>query len=306
MGSHHHGHSHGHSHGHGHNHHHGSKNILIAFFLNFTFAIIELIGGLYTGSMAILSDSLHDFGDSMALLMSFFFEKYSKKAADNKYTYGHRRFSVLSALINGLILFLGSVFVIKEAIERVMAPTPIKHEGMLILAILGIVVNGIAAYRLSKDDGLNQRMVMFHLLEDILGWCAVLIVSIVLFFKPWFILDSILSILISLIILRGVYKNMIGIGQILLQKFPDGLEMEDIIKSIKAIAEVKDVHAVKGWSLDEAHHVLNFHVAVTDTLTVVKLDEIKLKIREILKDHHVGESTVEFESENFHCEMIKE
>lgn len=291
-----------HSHGHGHHHHHhSSNNILIAFVLNFTFAIIELIGGLYTGSMAILSDSLHDFGDSIALLMSFFFEKYSKKAADQKYTYGYRRFSVMSALINGLILFLGSVFVIKEAIEKVLAPTPIKHEGMLLLAILGITVNAIAAYRLSKDEGLNQKMVMYHLLEDILGWCAVLIVSIVLFFKPWFILDSILSILISLIILKGVYKNMISVGRILLQKFPDNLEINEIESQIRVIPEVKDVHAIQGWSLDEAHHALNFHVVVNDTLTIGKLDEVKKEIKDILHKHHVGESTIEFESENYHC-----
>ncbi len=207
----------------------------------------------------------------------------------------------MSALINGLILFLGSVFVIKEAVEKVMAPTPIKHEGMLLPALLGIIVNAIAAYRLSKDEGLNQRMVMFHLLEDILGWCAVLVVSIVLFFKPWFILDSILSILISLIILKGVYKNMISVGRILLQKFPDNLEMNKIQKEISAISEIKDVHAIQGWSLDEAHHALNFHVVVNDSLTISKLDDIKKEIKKILHEHHVGESTIEFESEKYHC-----
>ena len=182
----------GHDHSH-HHHHHGSKNILVAFFLNAGFAVIELIGGYLTNSVAIYSDALHDFGDSLALLFSYYAEKLSHKDADKKYTFGYRRFSILSAFINGLILLLGSLFVIYEAAQRIMAPEEVVPEGMLGLAILGIAVNSIAAYRLSKDDGVNAKMVMYHLLEDLLGWFAVLIVSIILLFKPWFILDSILS-----------------------------------------------------------------------------------------------------------------
>ncbi len=281
---------------HNHSHHHGSKNILVAFFLNAGFAVIELIGGYLTNSVAIYSDALHDFGDSLALLFSYFAEKLSHKDADKKFTFGYRRFSILSALINGMILLLGSIFVIYEASQRIMSPEKVSPEGMLGLAILGIAVNSFAAFRLSKDDGMNTKMVMFHLLEDLLGWVAVLIVSVILLFKPWYILDSILSILISLVILRGVYKNLIKVGLIFLQKFPDELEFEQLKKEIMDLDLVYDIHAVKGWSIDDSTYYLRFHVLVPEDTKIGTVDSLKIKVKEILKTYNVTYSTIEFEA----------
>lgn len=292
------------SHHHHHHQHQGSKNILIAFFLNAGFAVIELIGGYLTNSVAIYSDALHDFGDSLALLFSYFAEKLSHKDADEKYTFGYRRFSMLSALVNGVILLSGSLFVIFEASKRIMSPEVVAPEGMLGLAILGILVNSFAAYRLSKDDGTNTKMVMLHLLEDLLGWIAVFIVSIVLLFKPWFVLDSILSILISLMILRGVYKNLIKIGFIFLQKFPDELEFEKLKKEIVKLDLVKDIHAIKGWSIDDSTFYLRFHVLVPQETTIEKIDVLKAQIKETLKEYRVQHSTVEFESEGG-CDIVQ-
>ncbi len=285
----------GHNHSH---HHHGSKNIIVAFFLTAGFAVIELIGGYLTNSVAIYSDALHDFGDSLALLFSYFAEKLSHKDADKKFTFGYRRFSILSALINGVILLVGSIFVIYEASQRIMAPEEVSPEGMLGLAILGILVNSFAAYRLSKDDGMNTKMVMFHLLEDLLGWVAVLIVSIVLLLKPWYVLDSILSILISLVILRGVYKNLMKVGLIFLQKFPDELEFEQLKKEVIELELVNDIHAVKGWSIDDTTYYLRFHVLVPEETKIWTVDSLKVKIKEILKKYNVTYSTIEFESVN--------
>ncbi|MAF91134.1 MAG: cation transporter [Bdellovibrionaceae bacterium] len=281
---------------HNHSHHHGSKNILVAFFLNAGFAVIELIGGYLTNSVAIYSDALHDFGDSLALLFSYFAEKLSHKDADKKFTFGYRRFSILSALINGMILLLGSIFVIYEASQRILSPEKVSPEGMLGLAILGIAVNSFAAFRLSKDDGMNTKMVMFHLLEDLLGWVAVLIVSVILLFKPWYILDSILSILISLVILRGVYKNLIKVGLIFLQKFPDELEFEQLKKEIMDFDLVYDIHAVKGWSIDDSTYYLRFHVLVPEETKIGTVDSLKIKVKEILKTYNVTYSTIEFEA----------
>ena len=285
----------------GHNHSHnnkGSKNILTAFLLNFIFAIIELIGGFYTNSVAIISDAIHDFGDSLALLFSYYAERISTKQSDDEFTFGYRRFSILSALVNGLILLFGSIYIIFEAVKRFQNPEPVDPDGMLLLAILGIIVNSIAAFKLSKDDGLNSRMVMYHLLEDIFGWVAVLIVSIVLQFKPWYILDSILSILISIIILRGVYKNIVKTVMIFLQKFPDDLEIDKLKEEIMAIDKVLDVHEIKGWSLDDRHHYLRFHIALPEQTVLKEIDELKLEIKKILKRYNVETSTIEFESEH--------
>ncbi|MAX67628.1 MAG: cation diffusion facilitator family transporter [Bacteriovoracaceae bacterium] len=286
---------------HDHNHYQGSKNILVAFVLNATFSVIELIGGYLTNSVAIYSDALHDFGDSLALLFSYFAEKLSQKEEDENYTFGYRRFSILSAFINGVILLAGSIFVIYEAIGRIMSPEAVKPEGMLGLAILGISVNAFAAYRLSKNEGLNAKMVMYHLLEDLLGWVAVLIVSIILLFKPWFVLDSILSILISLVILRGVYKNLKKVGMIFLQKFPDELELNQILEQVKKFNLVDDIHAVKGWSLDNETFYLRFHIKVPEETIMKSIDKLKIDIKEVLKSHNVTYSTIEFESQS--CEI---
>jgi cobalt-zinc-cadmium efflux system protein len=293
----------GHNHD-GHHHHHvkGSKNILVAFFLNFFFAIIEFIGGYLTNSMAIYADALHDLGDSSALLLSYFLEKFSKKSADEKFTYGYRRFSVLSAFINALILLIGSIFVIKESVERLVNPQPVHNEGMLFLAILGIIVNGVAAYRLSKDEGINQRMVMLHLLEDIFGWVAVLIVSIVLFFKPWYILDSILSILVALLVLRGVYAGLKRVVSILMQAFPKGINIEDVKSNLLSIEGVLDIHYIQGWSMDEESHSLSFHVKVSDDMTVRELDVIKKSIKAKLYDYSIHNSIIEFEGQELECD----
>jgi cobalt-zinc-cadmium efflux system protein len=244
---HHHGHAHGHHH-HGHSHS-NQKNILLAFGLNASFAVIEFVGGYLTNSVAIYSDALHDLGDSLALLFAYFAEKLSLKKADNQYTFGYRRFSVLAALINGLILLVGSVFIISEAIQRFQNPEPIHAPGVLGLAFLGIAVNGFAAYRMSKNSGMNSQMIKLHLLEDILGWCAVLVVSIVLLFKPWYFLDSVLSVLIAFMIISGVIRNLRNVTKIFLQAFPDTLNREDLIKDLMKIKHVVDVHFLQGWSV---------------------------------------------------------
>tara|TARA_R100000656_G_scaffold73567_1_gene54761 strand:+ start:320 stop:1213 length:894 start_codon:yes stop_codon:yes gene_type:complete len=289
---------------HDHSHHAGDgRNILVAFFLNATFSIIEFIGGYITNSVAIYSDAVHDFGDSLALLFSYFAEKLSQKEADEKYTFGYRRFSMLSAFINGLILLIGSSYVIIEAISRIKSPEVVKPEGMLGLAIVGIAVNTVAAYRMSKNKGLNSKMVMYHLFEDLFGWIAVFVVSIVLLFKPWYILDSILSIFISLIILRGVYKNLIKVGMIFLQKFPDKLDIDKIQAKLLQFDLIKDIHGIKGWSIDDETYYLSLHVTVPEGTDISQIDELNIKIKSLLAIHDIKYSTVEFESSS--CNQIQ-
>jgi cobalt-zinc-cadmium efflux system protein len=291
---HHHGHAHGHHHHHGHSHS-NQKNILLAFGLNASFAVIEFVGGYLTNSVAIYSDALHDLGDSLALLFAYFAEKLSLKKADNQYTFGYRRFSVLAALINGLILLVGSVFIISEAIQRFQNPEPIHAPGVLGLAFLGIAVNGFAAYRMSKNSGMNSQMIKLHLLEDILGWCAVLVVSIVLLFKPWYFLDSVLSVLIAFMIISGVIRNLRNVTKIFLQAFPDTLNREDLIKDLMKIKHVVDVHFLQGWSVDESSFNLTLHVKVDSELRMKEVDSLRVEIQAYLKNKHVVYSTIQFE-----------
>jgi len=168
---------------HEHDHSHGSgKNLAWAFLLNISFCVIELIGGLLTNSIAILSDALHDFGDSISLGLAWYFQKISKRKPDSRYTYGYKRFSTLSALVNCLVLLTGSGFILYESIKRILNPIESNAQGMFVLAVVGVLVNGAAVVRLKKGDSLNEKVVSLHLLEDVLGWVAVLIGSIVMMF----------------------------------------------------------------------------------------------------------------------------
>lgn len=271
------------------------KNILVAFGLNAGFAIIEFIGGYLTNSVAVYSDALHDLGDSIALLCSYIAERISLKKADRDYTFGYKRVSVLAALINAIILIIGSGFIIREAIIRFQHPEIIHPEGVILIALLGLLVNCFAAYKMSKNSGLNSRMIMFHLLEDILGWVAVLIVSIILLFKPWYFLDSILSILIALIIISGVVKSLSGMVKIFLQAFPEGIDRGKIIKEISGFDNVIDVHFVQGWSVDESSFNLTLHVKVSSSLQMKDVDILRHKIQHYLNQKKVLFSTIQFE-----------
>ncbi|MEQ9231618.1 MAG: cation diffusion facilitator family transporter, partial [Cyclobacteriaceae bacterium] len=140
-------------------HHHPTKNIRVAFFLNLGFALIELVGGLLTNSVAILSDALHDLGDSLTLGASWYFAKLSTKERDKEFSYGYKRFSVLGALISSVVLLIGSIFIIVETIPRLLNPVQPDTGGMIILGIIGVVVNGIAALKLSHGHSLNEQAV---------------------------------------------------------------------------------------------------------------------------------------------------
>ena len=146
------------------------KNILIAFILNITFSIFELFGGLITNSISILSDSIHDLGDAISIGISFFMEKKSKKHANNKYTYGYIRYSVLGGVITTAILLTGSILVIISAIKRLITPVEVNYTGMIIFAIIGTILNLIAAYVTKEGNSINQKSVNLHMLEDVLGW----------------------------------------------------------------------------------------------------------------------------------------
>ena len=283
---------------HDHGHHQkelNEKNILLAFFLNAGFAVIEFVGGYLTNSVAIYSDALHDLGDSIALLFSYFAEKMSSKKADQQFTYGYRRFSVLAALVNGLILLVGSTFIISEAIQRLQSPEAIHAPGVILLSLLGLSVNGFAAYRMSKNSGLNSRMLMFHLLEDILGWCAVLVVSIVLLFKPWYFLDSVLSILIAVIIINGVIKNLYQVSKILLQSFPSKIDRKKLEQDILGLNNVLGVHFIQGWSLDDSSFNLTLHVKVSSELQMKEVDALRVQIETYLRANQILYTTIQFE-----------
>lgn len=280
-----------------------TSNIRMAFFLNLGFTIVEIIGGLWTNSLAITSDALHDLGDSLSLGLSWVLEKYSRKKKDEKYSYGYRRYSLLAALINSLILILGSVYILSEVILRIFNPAQPNAKGMLFFAVGGMVINGIAVLRVRRGRSLNERIITLHLLEDVLGWIAVLVISIVMIFKDIPILDPVLSILVTIYILYNVAVNLKKTFSIFLQAVPAGISIKDIEDKLLKIEKVINVHHTHIWSIDSLNNVLTTHIVVKDNTTKDEIIDIKRRVKEITRSLNLKHSTIEVECESEFCKL---
>lgn len=272
------------------------RNILIAFLLNLFFSIFEFIGGSITGSVAIISDAVHDLGDAISIGLSYFLEKKSQKEPDQEYTYGYVRYSVLGGFITTLILLLGSIFVVYKAVGRILDPVEVNYDGMIVFAIIGLVTNFLAAYITRKGDSINQKAVNLHMLEDVLGWAVVLIGAIVMRFTDWSILDPILSIGVAVFIFYNAFNNLNKVVDLFLEKTPSDIDIKEIKDHIQSIEGVEDVHHVHVWSLDGSNHYATMHV-VTDMQNL----EMKEKIRNKLKKEGIVHLTIEFESTDEPC-----
>lgn len=295
-----HNHSHNHSHGHSRGHSHGDdagKNISSAFILNALFVVIELVGGIITNSIAILSDALHDFGDCLSLATAWFLQKKSKKKRDVRYSYGYKRFSLLGSIFLSGVLSVSSVYVIFEAIKRLLNPQPVSASGMLWIAVFGILINGAAALKVKRGKSLNERAVYLHIMEDVLGWVGILVVGIVMLFVDFPALDSLLSIAISIWVLTNVYRNLKSVFFILLQGVPDDVPLDKLKSEIMSLPGVEDIHDIHLWSLDGESHVITMHV-VTDN---DNLSDLRYKIVAIAKEYNITHTTVEFERSSDTC-----
>ena len=269
------------------------KNILIAFLLNISFSIIELIGGIFTGSIAILSDSLHDLGDALSIGVSYFLERKSKKKPDNKHTNGYIRYSVLGSIFTTMILLIGSIFVVYEAIKRMINPVEINYNGMIGFAIFGVVINAIATFVTREGDSLNQKSVNLHMLEDFLGWIIVLIGAIIMNFNNINILDSLMSIGVAIFILINSLKNLKQVLDIFLEKTPNDIDIDELRKHILEVKEVDDVHHIHVWSMDGYTNYATMHI-VTNSKNISK---VKKDIREELEEHNIHHAILETENE---------
>lgn len=272
------------------------KNILIAFLLNLSFSIFEFFGGIFTGSIAILSDSVHDIGDAMSIGLSYVLEKKSKKKPDNIYTYGYIRYSVIGSIITSTILLTGSIFVIYEAVKRIINPQELNYNGMIIIAILGVTINTLAAIATKEGDSLNQKSVNLHMLEDVLGWIVVLIGAILIKFTNITYIDAILSIGVALFILRHAARNIKQVLDLFLEKTPKDIDIEELKHHLKEIKGIIDIHHIHVRSID------GFNTFITLHAVVKKYDsEIKKQIKEELNEHGICHSTIELELENEEC-----
>lgn len=269
---------------HRHNVHNGSGNLKVAFLLNFTFTLIELAGGLWTNSVAILSDAVHDLGDSISLGLAWYFDRLSKHGSTPKDTYGYARYSLLGGLITAIVLIAGIGFILWNAAQRLLDPEEVNATGMIVLAVVGVIFNGAAVLRVRKGESLTEKVVSWHLLEDTLGWIAVLIGAAVMavWDLPW--IDPALSICISLFVLWNVFRNLRKFFEVFLQRTPSTFDLPAFETAVRAIPEVIDVHDTHSWSIDGEKHVLTTHVIVSQKAFPDKVMSIKSHVTTLIGD----------------------
>lgn len=273
------------------------KNILIAFLLNLSFSTFEFLGGLFTNSVAIISDAIHDIGDALSIGISYFLEQKSKKEPDNKYTYGYVRYSLIGSLITTSILLVGSGVVIYNSIKRLFEPVEINYNGMIIFAIVGVIVNLGAAYFTKEGNSLNQKSVNLHMLEDVLGWIVVLFGSLIMKITDISIIDSILSIFVAIFILVNAFKNFKKIFDLFLEKVPSDLSIQEIRNFLLEIKDVVDIHHIHVWSIDGYNNYATMHVVINKNRK-----KLKDEIREKLKKQGISHVTIEIENKNESCD----
>lgn len=275
--------------------HRGSGNIGVAFFLNFAFTILEVIGGLWTNSIAILSDALHDFGDCLSLGAAWYLQRLSKKSSDAQFTYGYRRFSVLGALITGIVLLGGLGFVLVKATGRLLDPEPVNAPGMIVIAIVGVIFNGAAVLRMKGGHSLNEKVVSWHLLEDVLGWIAVLVGSIAMSIWSLPVIDPLLSIGISVFVLWNVVKNLRKVLMVMLQRAPKSFDLKRFECALDETPKLLSTHHTHVWSLDGERHVISTHVVLEPDASRDDIVAAKQNVHAVLGKHHFEHITVDVE-----------
>jgi cobalt-zinc-cadmium efflux system protein len=279
------------------------KRVQIAALLNVGFTILEIVGGFWTNSLAILSDALHDFGDSIALLVSWLFERGARKSPDTNRTFGYQRLSLFSALFSTMVLIGGSIVIISQAIPRVLNPASVFATGMVGISIIGISFNSMGFFLLKRGESLNEKVLSWHLLEDVLGWVVILIGGIIINFWDVYLLDPIMTMGLTVFILYNVSKNLKEAINILLQGVPKHINISEVRRGLLAIDGVMGVHDVHVWSLEGETDVLTAHIVVDET-RLGEPDQTRKAVKEVLGKHHIEHSTIELESKYF-CSGIE-
>ncbi|MBK9275260.1 MAG: cation transporter [Flavobacteriales bacterium] len=299
MGHVHAGHTH-HAHPHGHVHADGARALRTAFLINLAFTGVEVAGGWWTGSIAVLTDALHDAGDCLVLGTAWWLQRVALKGRDAQYSYGYGRFSMLGGWLTSLVLIAGAVGMLVVSVPKVLHPEAPHTTGMIGIALFGLAMNGLAAWRLHAGSTLNERGAYLHLLEDVLGWAAVLVGAVLIHFTGWVVLDPLLSVGISGYILFNAVGTLRRGTAILMQHVPEGIDLAAVRERLLAIPHVRDLHDQHTWSLDGSFVVHTVHLVVADVEHREALD-IKCRAREVLRALGIHHATIELEWEGEDC-----
>lgn len=281
--------------GHARSHASSSKHIGAATFINTALVIVELVGGALTNSLITMTTALHDLGDSLILGSAWVVEKISHKKPDWKRTYGYRRLTVISAMFNALILLGGSIVILSQAFARLIHPEPVRALGTIAVAVVGILANSAGSFILKRHGGLHERVLSWHLIEDVLGWVAVLLMSIVIHFSNLYILDPIATLIFSLIVLRGVWKNGRKIIDVLIEATPADVSLPAVTEEVEKLDGIEKVYDIHAWSMDGSYHLASLKVLI-DARYSNRTNELEHKIKDVLEKHHLQHSSVAFET----------
>ena len=267
-----------------------SKNMTIAFLLNFSFAIIEFIFGLLFNSSAVLADAVHDTGDALAIGLSTLFEKISTKKEDREYTLGYKRYSLLGALLTSVILLVGSILVIVENVPKLFAPEKVNYDGMLVLGIVAIVVNTAASRVVGHGHSHNESILSLHFLEDILGWIAVIVVSLILRFTDWYFLDPLLSLIIAGFILSKALPKFWENIQIFLDHVPSDVDLSQLYQELAALENVRAITQLNVWTTDGLEKFAMLHICLENPNL---LAETQTSLRQKLLAYGIAKVTIQ-------------
>ena len=276
--------------------------VWLTFFLNLTYAIVEFIAGGVFGSSAVLADSVHDLGDAITIGISAFLETISNREEDRQYTLGYKRFSLLGALVTSVILITGSILVILENITKIFNPQPVNDEGILWLGIIAVSTNVLASLVVRKGKTKNESILSLHFLEDTLGWLAVILMAIILRFTDWYILDSLLSLVISIFILTKALPRFWSALKIFLEAVPEGVEAGNLEKDLETLTNVKSVNQLSIWSMDDLENNAIIHLCLEDW---EKMTETKNQVRQLLEERGVQNITIEVDTSQSNHEQHK-
>ncbi len=299
---HHHSHSHDHGHHHHHHHHHhhnqSGSALVYAFVLNLVFCVVEAVGGYYASSQAIMADALHDFGDSLSLLILIGLKWMAVRPAGEPYSFGYRRLNLIGATLVGGVLILGCIVILGESLPKLLHPQPVHSPLMLGLAVFGVVINGAAFYRLRSHGGVGENLVSLHLLEDLWGWVIVFVGALAIYFYSWYWVDPLLSVFLAFFILWRSFIQMRSLGRLFLLGSSvefSSVRVSSLMTSVDGVLEVHHVHV---WELDAGFHVVTAHLVLRDNGDPVA---IKQQIREQLLKVGKCEVTLEVEVEGEQC-----
>ena len=268
--------------------------VWLAFFLNLSYAIVEFIAGGVFGSSAVLADSVHDMGDAIAIGVSAFLETISNREEDSHYTLGYKRFSLLGAMVTAVILMTGSVLVILGNITKLFHPQPVNDEGILWLGIIAVSINVLASLVVRKGKTKNESILSLHFLEDTLGWVAVILMAIVLRFTDWYILDPLLSLVISIFILSKAIPRFWSTLKIFLDAVPEGVDIKQVKSRLEQLDYVASVNQLNLWTMDGLEKNAIIHVCLED---VKHMEVCKESIRDLLKDCGFQNITIEVDAD---------